>query len=80
MNSVNVSDEFSSDRPYLYGAVSIGTIGTIWQFSRCDRQQQIITHDLNLYRVSNDLPELMGILGEEETKTTPITGAKFDSL
>lgn len=61
-----------SDRPYLYGAVSIGTI---WQFSRCDRQNQIITQDLNLYRVPNDLPELMGILvgilGEEETKHDP---------
>lgn len=44
---------------YLYGAVSIGNI---WQFSRCDRQNQIITQDLNLYRVPADLAELVNIL------------------
>ncbi|MEB3162896.1 MAG: hypothetical protein VKK80_06680 [Prochlorothrix sp.] len=44
---------------YLYGAVSIGNV---WQFSRCDRQNQVITQDLNLYRVPADLAELVSIL------------------
>ncbi|WP_448560429.1 hypothetical protein [Trichothermofontia sp.] len=45
--------------PYLYGAVSIGNV---WQFSRCDRDQKIITQDLNLYRVPADLEDLVRIL------------------
>ena len=43
----------------LYGAVSIGNI---WQFSRCDRPNKVITQDLNLYRVPTDLEELLNIL------------------
>lgn len=45
--------------PYLFGAVSIGNV---WQFSRCDRRNQVITQDLNLYRVPADLEELVNIL------------------
>lgn len=43
----------------LYGAVSIGNI---WQFGFLARENKQITQDLNLYRVPNDLEDLMGIL------------------
>ncbi|MGK7944132.1 MAG: hypothetical protein AB4058_06670 [Microcystaceae cyanobacterium] len=43
----------------LYGAVSMGNI---WQFSVLNRTEKRITQDLNLYRVPNDLEELMKIL------------------
>ncbi|MBC6479564.1 MAG: hypothetical protein GDA56_19080 [Hormoscilla sp. GM7CHS1pb] len=43
----------------LYGAVSIGNI---WQFGFLVREKKQITQDLNLYRVPNDLEDLMGIL------------------
>ena len=56
---IAMSQWIESDHPFLYGAVSIGTV---WQFSRCDRQRKAITQDLNLYRVPNDLQELMSIL------------------
>lgn len=42
----------------LYGAVSIGNI---WQFGFWDRENKQITQYLNLYRVPNDLEDLMGI-------------------
>jgi len=45
--------------PHLYGAVSIRNV---WQFSRCDREQKVITQDLNLYRVPTDLEDLVNIL------------------
>lgn len=56
---IAMSQWIERDSPYLYGAVSIGTV---WQLSRCDRQRNVITQDLNLYRVPNDLQELMSIL------------------
>ncbi|MGB0562759.1 MAG: hypothetical protein ACPGVO_13290 [Spirulinaceae cyanobacterium] len=56
---IAMSQWIEGEQRYLYGAISIGTVG---QFSRCDRHNQTITQDLNLYRVPNDLSELMGIL------------------
>ncbi len=47
------------EHPILYGAVSIGSV---WQFSRLERQAKRITQDLNLYRAIGDLEELMRIL------------------
>ncbi|MGK7932064.1 MAG: hypothetical protein AB4041_11615 [Microcystaceae cyanobacterium] len=47
------------DNPKLYGAVSMGNI---WQFSVLNRTEKQITQDLNLYRVPNDLEDLMKIL------------------
>jgi len=44
---------------YIYGAVSIGKI---WQFGVLDRQTKSVTQDLHLYRVPDDLRQLMGIL------------------
>ena len=42
-----------------YGAV---TIGNLWQFARLDCQQKEIVQDLNLWRVPDDLDDLMPIL------------------
>ncbi len=43
----------------LYGAVYIGKI---WQFALLKRQEKQVKQDLNLYRVPNDLEDLMKIL------------------
>ncbi|MDE5101167.1 MAG: hypothetical protein O4861_23685, partial [Trichodesmium sp. St16_bin4-tuft] len=43
----------------LYGAVSIGKI---WQFALLKRLDKEVKQDLNLYRVPNDLEDLMKIL------------------
>lgn len=48
-----------SDQPILQGAISTGNI---WQFGQFQRQQRIVTQDLNLYRVPADLEELLRIL------------------
>ncbi|QYO64611.1 hypothetical protein [Leptolyngbya sp. 7M] len=40
----------------LYGAV---TIGDAWRFSILDRTQKRITQDIALYRVPDDLEELV---------------------
>lgn len=44
---------------YIYGAVSIGKV---WQFGRLDRQNKMVVQDLHLYRVPEDLKDLMAIL------------------
>ena len=44
---------------YIHGAVSIGKV---WQFGRLDRQDKIVVQDLHLYRVPEDLKDLMSIL------------------
>ena len=44
---------------YIHGAVSIGKV---WQFGRLDRQDKIVVQDLHLYRVPEDLKDLMAIL------------------
>ena len=48
-----------AEQNLLYGAVSIGKI---WQFALLKRQDKKIKQDLNLYRVPNDLEDLMKIL------------------
>jgi hypothetical protein len=44
---------------HLYGAV---TTGSIWQFGILDRKAKQITQVLNLYRVPEDIEELVRIL------------------
>jgi hypothetical protein len=57
--------------PYLVGAV---TTGSIWQFGILERQTQQITQVLNLYRVPEDIEELLRILIQAVMPTpTPIT-------
>ncbi len=50
-----------SDSNVLMGVVSTGNI---WQFGILDRVQQQITQDLSLYRVPDDLEDLLRILVE----------------
>lgn len=47
------------EQSLLYGAV---TIGDVWRFGRLDQSQQLITQDITLYRVPDDLPVLLSIL------------------
>ncbi len=47
------------EKNLLYGAVSIGKV---WQFSILKREEKQVNQDLNLYRVPNDLEDLMKIL------------------
>ncbi|KAB8331392.1 hypothetical protein SD80_022985 [Scytonema tolypothrichoides VB-61278] len=49
----------AEDKQLLRGAVSIGTV---WQFAVLDREHSVLTQDLNLYRVPNDLEDVMQIL------------------
>jgi hypothetical protein len=49
-----------SEQPVLQGAISTGNI---WQFGSFDRRsRQVVTQDLNLYRVPADLEDLLRIL------------------
>jgi hypothetical protein len=48
-----------SDRPILYGAV---TTGNDWRFGMFDRASRQITQDLKLYRVPEELEQLVSIL------------------
>jgi len=43
----------------LYGAV---TIGDVWRFGKLERSQQQITQDLNLFKVPDDLDNLLRAL------------------
>lgn len=47
------------EQKYIYGAVSIGKI---WQFGVLNRQTKNVIQDLHLYRVPDDLRELISIL------------------
>lgn len=49
----------NSDTPILYGAV---TTGENWRFGRYKREDKEITEDLKLYRVPEELTELINIL------------------
>ncbi|QSJ18021.1 hypothetical protein JYQ62_04000 [Nostoc sp. UHCC 0702] len=49
----------NSDNPILYGAV---TTGEDWRFATYKRQEKQITEDFKLYRVPEELTELMKIL------------------
>ena len=53
-------DQWSpTNKPRLYGAVSIGNV---WQFGVLNRQPKQILQDINLYRVPADLEDLLRIL------------------
>ena len=47
------------DQSVIYGAV---TIGEAWRFGKLDRQQCQISQDLTLYRVPDDLEQILAIL------------------
>lgn len=49
----------AEEQDILYGAV---TIGDAWRFGRLDQPQRIITQDVALYRVPDDLGDLTRIL------------------
>ena len=49
----------TSDRPILYGAV---TTGNDWRFGMFNRSTRCITQDLKLYRVPEELGQLVSIL------------------
>jgi hypothetical protein len=47
------------DQNLFYGAV---TMGNVWQFGKLDRTQQTIFQDLNLFRVPDDLEDLVKVI------------------
>lgn len=49
----------SEEQDILYGAV---TIGNVWQFGKINRTNQQIYQDLNLFKVPDDLENLVSIL------------------
>ena len=51
----------TSDRPILYGAV---TTGNDWRFGMFNRSTRCVTQDLKLYRVPEELGQLVSILVE----------------
>jgi len=51
----------SEEQNILYGAV---TIGDAWRFGRLDATEKMITQDITLYRVPDDLEQLTQILIE----------------
>jgi len=57
-HALNADQRYIVQR-YIHGAVSIGKV---WQFGRLDRQDKIVVQDLHLYRVPEDLKDLMAIL------------------
>lgn len=56
---IAITQWVSSEKPILYGAVSMGNI---WQFGVLHRQTKQIVQDLNLYRVPADLEDLLRVL------------------
>ncbi|MBC1270509.1 hypothetical protein GNF07_26025, partial [Trichormus variabilis FSR] len=56
---IALSEWINLDKPIIYGAV---TTGEDWRFARYNRQEKQITEDLKLYRVPEELPELIEIL------------------
>lgn len=47
------------DKNIIYGAV---TMGDVWRFGKLDRTQQTIFQDLNLFKVPDDLEDLVKII------------------
>ena len=47
------------EQDIYYGAV---TIGDVWRFGKLDRIQQIITQDIKLFRVPDDLDDLARVI------------------
>ena len=56
--ALNADQRYIGQR-YIHGAVSVGKV---WQFGRLDRQDKMVVQDLHLYRVPEDLKDLMAIL------------------
>lgn len=56
---VALDQQNDNDNSHLYGAVSTGNI---WQFGILDTNNKQITQDLNLFRVTADLEDLLRIL------------------
>jgi len=48
-----------NDKPILYGAI---TVGEAWRFGTLDRQQKLISKDIDSFRVPADLFQLFKIL------------------
>ena len=42
-----------------YGAV---TTGDVWKFGKLDRVQQIVTQDINLFKLPDDLDDLAKVI------------------
>ena len=47
------------EQDIYYGAV---TIGDVWRFGKLDRNQQVITQDIKLFRVPDDLDDLAKVI------------------
>ena len=47
------------EQDIYYGAV---TIGDVWRFGKLDRTQQVITQDIKLFRVPDDLDDLAKVI------------------
>ena len=47
------------EQDIYYGAV---TIGDVWRFGKLDRIQQVITQDINLFKVPDDLDDLAKVI------------------
>ncbi|MEM9928097.1 MAG: hypothetical protein AAF915_31005 [Cyanobacteria bacterium P01_D01_bin.50] len=47
------------DQDIYYGAV---TIGDVWKFGKLDRVQHIVTQDINLFKVPDDLDDLARVI------------------
>lgn len=60
------------EQDIYYGAV---TIGDVWRFGKLDRIQQVVTQDINLFKVPDDLDDLakviVGILQGVEVSSPP---------
>ena len=52
-------DEPASEVQNLYGIISIGTV---WRFGILNREQQLIIQDLNLFRVPEDVENLLRVM------------------
>ncbi len=50
---------YTEEQDVLYGAV---TIGDAWRFGRLDTSKNLISQDIALYRVPDDLEQLTQIL------------------
>ena len=47
------------EQDIYYGAV---TIGDVWRFGKLDRIQQVVTQDINLFKVPDDLDDLAKVI------------------
>ena len=47
------------EQDIYYGAV---TIGDVWRFGKLDRVNQVVTQDINLFKVPDDLDDLAKVI------------------